>query len=213
RACVLRSAGPPEDLRRGRRRRSSGRRFELRAPPRPPGRPAGPADSGPGKRAGRSVPRPGPATGAPRPGVRYGDALRCCRCSSPRPRSRGGGRPAGRRTRGPGCPWPAAPPSRQTLPTRAIDGGGCGAAPRSLLPILPAPGVPAGGHAAVPAGEQVLPRRGLLEPPMHRLLDVLDVVTPERKAPRPLPGLDPHTRLVREHPAVAALENPPPRAR
>src|SRR5213594_904435 len=144
--------------------------------------------------------------------VRCGDGPRCCPCSSPRPRSLGGGPPTGTRTLGPGRRWPGAPPSRRTFPTRATDGGGCGPAARSPLAILLARGEPASGSMAVPAGEQVLPRRGLLEPPVHGLLNVLHVVAPEWKAPRAFPGLDPHAGLVRQHLAVAVLQDPAARA-
>src|ERR1700716_1941441 len=57
------------------------------------------------------------------------------------------------------------------------------------------------------AGE-VDPGRGALQLPIHRLLQVQDVILEDGQPPRALPGLDPDATLVRVHLAVAVGAHP-----
>src|SRR5262245_5008459 len=68
--------------------------------------------------------------------------------------------------------------------------------------------LPAGRSHPVPAGQEVLPGRGLLEPPVGGALDVEHVVAPQRQLPGALPRLDPHALHLGNHLAVAVLEGP-----
>src|SRR6202158_3446726 len=52
----------------------------------------------------------------------------------------------------------------------------------------------------VAAADEIDPRRAALQPPIDRLLQMLDVILEHRQSPRPLPGGDPATTLGGEYP-------------
>src|SRR6267143_1210341 len=59
----------------------------------------------------------------------------------------------------------------------------------------------------VSTADEVDPRRGALQLPVHRLLQMVDVLLEDGQAQRTFPGLDPDAPLVRVHLAVAVRTN------
>src|SRR5579871_5986171 len=72
--------------------------------------------------------------------------------------------------------------------------------------------LPALGRYGVPSVHEVDPRRRPLQLPVDRLLQMLDVVSPQRHPPGAFPGLDPDTALIGKDLAVAVGSNAPARA-
>src|SRR2546421_2712584 len=79
----------------------------------------------------------------------------------------------------------------------------CPARSRSARRLMPDTLRPTLRGTPVTTADQVDPGRRALQLPVDRLLQVLDVATPERQLARTFPGLDPDAALVRVHLAIA----------